>query len=444
MVVCIIEKIKEIALKNASLFSSVTGLKTYWLDQEENDSASGRIPCPFCSHCVNAGLSASHCETRLIVTADHMPVSETGCIYFCPSGLCRAVVPVFNEKHQLGAIVSEAIFCSDSAEDDFTWIGDRITKESYFHDALISSFSVWPYAKFSRAARLLTQIIHPEPRDSLRETYAKQLKEAVSEEKISTVKHILDCALDNIVAENGDDIIKIKSACIQFIFMLAEISDESVTGEMPKWTSSYSLSLADANSIGQLKSCLNAAGEILIQCMFQSAVLKRNLQIQKATDMIESQFQTRLSQNAVAKAVYLTPSYFSKVFKETVGCNFSQYLNQIRVEKAKELLANPLIDLDDDETNDGLLNQDYEDYYEHQEEWLDEEDEEDKAMHFTANRYLYDNKVVSIIDDGDKGCWVQTETGVVHIEMKPVSTREKAEMLLDEFRSGVIGKITLE
>ena len=61
-----------------------------------------------------------------------------------------------------------------------------------------------------------------------------------------------------------------------------------------------------------------------------------------------------------------------------------------------------------------------------------EEDDEDKVMHFTANRYLYDNVVLSIISDGDKGCWVQTETGVVHIEMKPVSTREKAEMLLQE------------
>ncbi|MBR4049114.1 MAG: hypothetical protein IKK09_01310 [Clostridia bacterium] len=60
------------------------------------------------------------------------------------------------------------------------------------------------------------------------------------------------------------------------------------------------------------------------------------------------------------------------------------------------------------------------------------DDDDDKAMHFTANRYLYDNKVVSMIPDGDKGVWVQTETGVTHIEMKPVSTREKAEMLLDE------------
>ncbi len=64
--------------------------------------------------------------------------------------------------------------------------------------------------------------------------------------------------------------------------------------------------------------------------------------------------------------------------------------------------------------------------------WDANAEDDDKVMHFTANRYLYDNKVLSMIPDGDKGVWVQTETGVTHIEMKPLSTREKAEMLLDE------------
>lgn len=65
--------------------------------------------------------------------------------------------------------------------------------------------------------------------------------------------------------------------------------------------------------------------------------------------------------------------------------------------------------------------------------WMPEEDdEEDVVMHFSANRYLYDNKVISLIADNDKGVWVQTETGVTHIEMKMISPRDKAEKLLEE------------
>ncbi len=358
MVVCIIEHIKENAVKNASLFSAVTGLKTYWLDPKNESSSSGLMPCVFCNDFFRKDLSPSKCQNLLANAALHLPHSETSCICFCPSGLCHAVVPVFDKKQAVGILISEPIYCSDDCENALELIAERIG-ESHKQNIFSKAFAVWPYAKFSRAARLLTQMIYPNVSESIVNNFANQIKEAAKEDKISAIKHILDLALENFLAENGDDLLKIKSACIQFIFMLAEVSDDCLTGETKKWTSRFTFSLADAHSIGQLKTCLNLAEETLIQNLFQSSVLKRNLLIQKATSIIESQFQTRLTQNAIAKAVYLTPSYFSKVFKETVGCNFSQYLNQIRVEKAKELLANPLIDLDDIPAMVGYENRSY-------------------------------------------------------------------------------------
>ncbi len=59
-------------------------------------------------------------------------------------------------------------------------------------------------------------------------------------------------------------------------------------------------------------------------------------------------------------------------------------------------------------------------------------DEEDRVMYFSANRYLPDNHVQALLADGENGVWALTKTGVVHVKMKIVSPREKANVLLNE------------
>ena len=36
--------------------------------------------------------------------------------------------------------------------------------------------------------------------------------------------------------------------------------------------------------------------------------------------------------------VYLSPAYLSRIFKQETGVTFNEYLNRVRVNKAKELL----------------------------------------------------------------------------------------------------------
>lgn len=60
--------------------------------------------------------------------------------------------------------------------------------------------------------------------------------------------------------------------------------------------------------------------------------------IKKALEYIEAHYQEDLSINMVAEQVYLSPSYFSHIFKKIRGEGFIDYLNAVRIAKAKELL----------------------------------------------------------------------------------------------------------
>ena len=67
----------------------------------------------------------------------------------------------------------------------------------------------------------------------------------------------------------------------------------------------------------------------------------------------------KLTLNEVAEYVFLSPSYFSKIFKEEMNYYFNDYLSYVRVEKSKALLLTERISLADIAANIGFYDQSY-------------------------------------------------------------------------------------
>jgi len=63
--------------------------------------------------------------------------------------------------------------------------------------------------------------------------------------------------------------------------------------------------------------------------------------LRNALDYIHEHYSEQLTLNDVAEHVYVSPSYLSRMFKKELGKNFVDYLNGLRIEKAKELLMDP-------------------------------------------------------------------------------------------------------
>lgn len=60
--------------------------------------------------------------------------------------------------------------------------------------------------------------------------------------------------------------------------------------------------------------------------------------IERAEAFIKENFSHPIRLEDVAKLVYLSPTYFSRLFKKETGFTFPQYLNQLRIARAKNLL----------------------------------------------------------------------------------------------------------
>lgn len=60
--------------------------------------------------------------------------------------------------------------------------------------------------------------------------------------------------------------------------------------------------------------------------------------IQTALNYIQLKYHEPLTLKEVSEFVYLSPTYFSRLFKEETNTTFIEYLNQYRIEKSKNLL----------------------------------------------------------------------------------------------------------
>ncbi len=63
--------------------------------------------------------------------------------------------------------------------------------------------------------------------------------------------------------------------------------------------------------------------------------------IEKVLRFVERNCFKKTTLKEAARAVYLSPKYLSRIFKERTGMGFSQYRLKIKTERAKELLSKP-------------------------------------------------------------------------------------------------------
>jgi two-component system response regulator YesN len=97
-----------------------------------------------------------------------------------------------------------------------------------------------------------------------------------------------------------------------------EIAELDSLEQLQRWLTEYLHSLALLAGLG---AGATVRPEVLEACRYVSLHLDK-----------------RISLEEVAEQLYLNPSYFSRMFKKETGENFIEYVNRMKLERAKELL----------------------------------------------------------------------------------------------------------
>ena len=97
------------------------------------------------------------------------------------------------------------------------------------------------------------------------------------------------------------------------------------------------------NTFRELKTYMNSLLQSVIEFINGEREKRSKRRIEMAKEYIAVHYYEPFTLNDIAEYVELNASYFSNLFKTETGINFSEYLLNVRMDKAKELLRDPKI-----------------------------------------------------------------------------------------------------
>ena len=83
--------------------------------------------------------------------------------------------------------------------------------------------------------------------------------------------------------------------------------------------------------------CLELLKQVIAVMENRQSEVSRNI-IDRAAEYMRQNFAGSISLESLADQYYLNPTYFSRMFRQHMGVTFTDYLIELRMERAKELL----------------------------------------------------------------------------------------------------------
>lgn len=391
------------AIKNIKVYSQSTGMESFIIDSKGvcvyNYNKNAEL-CRLCQKIQDATNKTASCSSVHLYGSYQAERFGGKYVFFCPMGFVHWASPIIINNTLFGAFIGGPVLMVDPDE----FMLKDIIKENGLSDEQVCELNEYinkvPVIEPERVNNLseLLSIVasnSSENKSSKNEQknqsdelqsdisqwihYMKSLdsknhdfssypfeKERVLLSKIALGdKHesqkILNEILGYVFFSSGNDFEVTRARILELIVLLSRAAVEGGANveEIFGLNFKYLSEIYQYKTVEDLTFWLSKIMARFTDCVFDLAEIRHKDIIYKALDYIKRNYIEQITLEDVANHVFLNASYFSKIFKNEMNCNFVSYVNKVRINASKSLLANNTIPLSDISTLVGFDDQSY-------------------------------------------------------------------------------------
>ena len=341
--------------------------------------------CASCQLCLAAGRRPEDCVRSQIYGMAEAARFGGKYIYFCPMGLTCFVSPILKEEEVTAKLTvgpflmvdrQDFIACDLEGQmglcghplENVTALLDQIPyipaeKVTAMSDLLF--MAVGFLNNVSAANRMLevqgstaiqsqiTAYIQQIKSDGAARPYPleteRALLRAVRNLNKGEARRRLNELLGYLFFSSGGDQTRIKAQIYELLILISRAAIDAGAGPEATLAANqrYLQDINELRDFDGLCVWFTKATGSLMDSVFDCAGARHASVIHQTVQYLNTHYSEKITMEKMARRVYLSPSYFSRIFKEEMGTPFTAYLNRVRVDRGKELLRRKDIRLTD-------------------------------------------------------------------------------------------------
>jgi len=361
---------------------------------------AGRRQCEFCKKISSILDESQSCENAHIYGSYQAERFGGKYVFFCPMGLAHWVSPINVNGIMNGALLAGPVFMIDPDEfllEEYIQKNNIQDKHIENIDELIREIPVIEPDRVNSMSELL-YIVASHLSDPQSQAYEYEREAHEQQANISQYIHhiktmggddtnisgyplekerellsmismgdkagaqkLLNEIFGHIFFSTGGNFDVIKARVLELVVLLSRAALEGGADVELIFGLNYKYlnEINNFSTVEELTVWLSRIMTRFTDCVFNLTDVKHVDVIYKAVEYVRKNYMKKITLEEVASHVYLSPSYFSKIFKEEMKVNFNTYLNQKRIEMSKKLLLDDSIVLVDVSNLVGYEDQSY-------------------------------------------------------------------------------------